>query len=56
MTKNDEEIIELLKIWFFLKINNVVWPAAIRALEDKIYDLAQHGADEWKHAPLGPAQ
>lgn len=52
--ENEKEVLELLKIWFYLKVNQVIWPDAIKALESRINELLEMPLDEWQHAIVGP--
>lgn len=31
-----KEVCDLLKIWFYFRTNNTVWPGAVKALEGRI--------------------
>lgn len=53
MTKQQEEAFELLKVWFFIKTNDIHWPEAETALEDKISELLEiNQTEDWIVYPL----
>lgn len=45
---NRDEAFELLKVWYYMKRNNIIWPSALLALEDKIDQLLEGEKDEWR--------
>ena len=46
MNDMQSEIIELVKVWFFLK-TQYEWPEALSAVEDKLNELFAKDQDEW---------
>ena len=44
---NLAEVMELIKVWYFLKTGGMVWPGAMIALEDRINQLLEEPKDEW---------
>ena len=54
--QQNPEIFELLKVWYFLKSGQFLWPEALSALEDKINELIEHDKENWKAERISPVQ
>jgi hypothetical protein len=52
--KQNPEIFELLKVWYFLKSGQYHWPEAVEALESKLNELLELERENWKAEPISP--